>query len=73
MILQVEVESLRKELQEKQDLLCQAVKAMDLEEEEHKKESQEKDNLLQKFQQQIEELEQKVQVITTKTFLLQNI
>lgn len=68
--MQVEIESLRKELQEKQDLLCQALKAMELEEEEHKKESQEKEDALQKYQQQIEELEQKFQVYTeiTMTF-----
>lgn len=56
------MESLRKELQEKQDLLCQAVKAMELEEDEHKKESQAKDEQIQNLQQNVEMLEQKLQV-----------
>lgn len=60
--LQVELESLRKELQEKQDLLCQAVKAMELEEDEHKKESVKKDEEIEKLLLQYEELEQKLMV-----------
>lgn len=64
--MQVEIESLRKEIQEKQDLLCQALKAMELEEEEHKKETQDKDELLQKYQEQIDELEQRMQVREVK-------
>lgn len=66
--LQVDVENLKKELQEKQDLLCQALRAMELEEEEHKKETQEKEEALHKYQQQIYELEQRLQV-KTNTFL----
>lgn len=50
-------------MQEKQDLLCQALKAMELEEEEHKKEAEKKDETLQRYQQQIEELEQRLQVV----------
>lgn len=61
--MQVEIESLKKELQEKQDLLCQALKAMELEEEEHKKEAEKKDEALERYQQQIEELEQRLQVV----------
>lgn len=59
---QVELESLRKELQEKQDLLCQAVKAMELEEDEHKKENQKKDEEIERLLLHNEELEQKLLV-----------
>jgi hypothetical protein len=54
--LMVEVESLRKEIQEKHDLLCQAVKAMELEDEEHKKTVSEKDEVLTECHQEIESL-----------------
>ncbi|RZC38487.1 centrosomin, partial [Asbolus verrucosus] len=60
--LMVEVESLKKELQEKHDLLCQAVKAMELEDEEHKKLVNEKDEMLSDYQQEIESL--KTQLLT---------
>ncbi|XP_063914175.1 centrosomin isoform X3 [Zophobas morio] len=54
--LMVEVESLRKEVQEKHDLLCQAVKAMELEDEEHKKLLCDKDEVLTECHQEIENL-----------------
>ncbi|KAK9753048.1 Centrosomin N-terminal motif 1 [Popillia japonica] len=57
--LKVEVESLKKELIEKQDLLCQAVKAMELDEEEHKKEVADKDKEIIKLQSQLDSLQHK--------------
>ncbi|GJQ69842.1 putative centrosomin N-terminal motif 1 [Trypoxylus dichotomus] len=57
--LKVEVESLKKELIEKQELLCQAVKAMELDEEEHKKEVSDKDKKITNLQSQLESLQQK--------------
>ncbi|XP_019864927.1 centrosomin isoform X3 [Aethina tumida] len=54
--LNVEIAILQKELQEKHDLLCQAVKAMELEEEEHKKFLEQKEAQLTKYEQQIEDL-----------------
>ncbi|XP_068905231.1 centrosomin isoform X2 [Tenebrio molitor] len=62
--LMVEVESLRKEIQEKHDLLCQAVKAMELEDEEHKKTVSEKDEVLTECHQEIESL--KTQLLDIK-------
>ncbi|EFA01271.1 centrosomin isoform X3 [Tribolium castaneum] len=62
--LMVEVESLRKEVQEKHDLLCQAVKAMELEDEEHKKLVTEKEEMLTECQQEIEDL--KTQLLDAK-------
>lgn len=43
-------------------MLCQAVKAMELEDDEHKKESQAKDEQILSLQQNVEMLEQKLQV-----------
>ncbi|XP_044266519.1 centrosomin-like isoform X2 [Tribolium madens] len=63
--LMVEVESLRKEVQEKHDLLCQAVKAMELEDEEHKKLVTEKEEMLTEAHQEIEDL--KSQLLDAKT------
>ncbi|KRT83804.1 hypothetical protein AMK59_3983 [Oryctes borbonicus] len=57
--LKVEVESLKKELIEKQELLCQAVKAMELDEEEHKKEVCDKDKKITCLQSQLEHLQEK--------------
>lgn len=54
--LKVEVENLRKENQEKQDLLCQAVKAMELMDEEHKKYIANKEDEFQMCQQELEDL-----------------
>lgn len=58
----MEVESLKKELIEKQDLLCQAVKAMELDEEEHKKEVADKDKEIIKLQSQLDSLQHKYDV-----------
>lgn len=58
----MEVESLKKELIEKQELLCQAVKAMELDEEEHKKESSDKDRKINHLQSQLDSLQQKYDV-----------
>lgn len=60
--LQVEVESLKKEIQEKHDLLCQAVKAMELEEDEYKKIGEEKEKEINDLREQLESLQQKYQV-----------
>ncbi|XP_044750220.1 centrosomin-like isoform X2 [Coccinella septempunctata] len=59
--LMVEIESLKKELQEKHDLLCQAVKAMDLEEDEFKKNAHAKNEEIMALKQEVEELKQQVQ------------
>lgn len=59
---QVEVESLRKEIQEKQELLCQAVKAMELEDDEHKKNIDQKNKELLELQQKLEDFEMKQEV-----------
>jgi centrosomin len=50
----VENESLRKELQEKQDLLCQASKAMELMEHQHKKQSNEAQMVIDDLNHKIE-------------------
>lgn len=47
---------------EKQELLCQAVKAMELDEEEHKKEVTEKDRKLGTLQMELDSLQQKYDV-----------
>lgn len=59
--LMVEIESLKKELQEKHDLLCQAVKAMDLEEDEFKKTAQAKNEEIMVLKHEVEELKQQLQ------------
>ncbi|CAG9825057.1 unnamed protein product [Phaedon cochleariae] len=59
--LQVEFGNLQKELDEKHDLLCQAVKAMELEEEEHKKYVSSKDDQLSMCQQELEDLRMQLQ------------
>ncbi|GLV38819.1 centrosomin [Carabus blaptoides fortunei] len=53
----VEIEALRKDLDEKQDLLCQAVKALELEDEEHKRLMAMKDSKLQEHNERISDLE----------------
>lgn len=58
----MEIAILQKELQEKHDLLCQAVKAMELEEEEHKKFLEQKETQLTKYEQQIEDLRSQLTV-----------
>lgn len=60
---QVENESLRKELQEKQELLCQASKAMELMENQHKKESIE-------AQMIIDDSNHKIEAMTVSRFVL---
>nr|XP_022914365.1 interaptin isoform X2 [Onthophagus taurus] len=57
--LKVEVESYKKELAEKQDLLCQAVKAMELDEEEHIKVKDELQQKVNNLQNQLDSLQQK--------------
>ncbi|CAH0557268.1 unnamed protein product [Brassicogethes aeneus] len=54
--LKVEIANLQKDLQEKHDLLCQAVKAIELEDEEHKKYLQIKEDQLNQCYQELEEL-----------------
>ncbi|XP_065164402.1 centrosomin isoform X2 [Atheta coriaria] len=56
--LMVELESLKKEVQEKQDLLCQAVKAMELEEDEHRKENEKKERDVKNYKHQLETIQQ---------------
>ncbi|XP_076270069.1 centrosomin-like isoform X2 [Rhynchophorus ferrugineus] len=64
--LQVEIANLQKEAKEKHDLLCQAVKAMELEEEEHRKYSQKKDQELEMLQQEMADLKLQMQVSASK-------
>ncbi|XP_018567218.1 centrosomin isoform X2 [Anoplophora glabripennis] len=59
--LQVEIANLQKEVQEKHELLCQAVKAMELEDEEHKKFLVLKEDELQQYQQELEDLRNQLQ------------
>ncbi|KAK9869468.1 hypothetical protein WA026_003223 [Henosepilachna vigintioctopunctata] len=61
--LMVETESLKKELQEKHELLCQAVKAMDLEEEEFKKNAQAKNDEIISLRQEVEDLRLQLQEV----------
>lgn len=51
--LKVEIESLRKELQDKQGLVCQAAKAMELMEEEQKKSAEISQSKIHELQQHI--------------------
>ncbi|XP_074031139.1 uncharacterized protein isoform X3 [Leptinotarsa decemlineata] len=59
--LQVEYSNLQKEVQEKHELLCQAVKAMELEDEEHKKYVASKEEQLNMCQQELEDLRMQLQ------------
>ncbi|KAJ8961270.1 hypothetical protein NQ318_008955 [Aromia moschata] len=59
--LQVEIANLQKEVQEKHELLCQAVKAMELEDEEHKKFVASKEEQLRTYQQELEDLRMQLQ------------
>ncbi|CAG9827238.1 unnamed protein product [Diabrotica balteata] len=61
--LQVDYANLKKEIEEKQDLLCQAVKAIELEDEEHKKYVADKEDQIAMFQQEIEDLRTQLQDI----------
>lgn len=63
---QIEIANLQKEVQEKHQLLCQAVKAMELEEEEHKKYVSSKEEQLNMCQQELEDLRLQLQVINLK-------
>lgn len=67
-LLQVEIESLKKELQEKHDLLCQAVKAMDLEEDEFKKSAHAKNEEIMALKLEVEDLKQQLQVRMTRNY-----
>lgn len=58
----MEVTNLQKEVQSKHDLLCQAVKAMELEEEEHKKSLCSKEEQLNMCQRELEDLRLQLQV-----------
>lgn len=58
----MEIANLQKEVQEKHELLCQAVKAMELEDEEHKKFVTLKEDELQQYQQELEDLRNQLQV-----------
>ncbi|KAG5878661.1 hypothetical protein JTB14_015596 [Gonioctena quinquepunctata] len=59
--LQVEYSNLQKEVQEKHELLCQAVKAMELEDEVHKKYVSSKEEQLNMVQQELEDLRMQLQ------------
>ncbi|XP_056646795.1 centrosomin isoform X2 [Diorhabda sublineata] len=61
--LQVDYANLKKEMEEKQDLLCQAVKAMELQDEEHKKYAAEKEYQLNMYKQEQEDLRVQLQDI----------
>lgn len=56
----MDIETLRKDLDEKQDLLCQAVKALELEDSEHKRLLSVKDSQLQHFNERVENLEREL-------------
>lgn len=58
--LKVEVESLRKDLQEKQDLLCQAAKAMEMMEEGQRKTEQNHQEVVSEMQHRMEMLQQEI-------------
>ncbi|XP_057669944.1 centrosomin isoform X8 [Diorhabda carinulata] len=60
--LQVDYANLKKEMEEKQDLLCQAVKAMELQDEEHKKYAAEKEYQLNMYKQEQEDLRVQLQI-----------
>lgn len=61
--LKVESESLRKELQEKQDLVCQAAKAMEIMEAEQKKYASVANSKIDELQRKIEFLEMELETI----------
>lgn len=58
--LKVEVESLRKDLQEKQDLLCQAAKAMEMMEESQRKAEHHHREVLNDMEHRLEMLQQEI-------------
>ncbi|KAJ8968713.1 hypothetical protein NQ314_002168 [Rhamnusium bicolor] len=60
----VEIANLQKEVQEKHELLCQAVKAMELEDEEHKKFIALKEDQLSQYQQELDDV--RIQLQDTK-------
>ncbi|XP_017769842.1 PREDICTED: centrosomin isoform X2 [Nicrophorus vespilloides] len=61
--LSVELETLRKELQEKQDLLCQAVTAIEIEEEEYRKEAENKRKEIEDLKVQLDTLQQQFDMV----------
>lgn len=60
--LKVEIEALRKELNEKQDLLCQAAKAMELMEESHKKAEGNNQQMIDELNQKIHYMEMEIEM-----------
>lgn len=60
--LKVKIEALRKELNEKQDLLCQAAKAMELMEESHKKSEGNDQLIIDELNQKIHYMEMEIQM-----------
>ncbi|CAH1965735.1 unnamed protein product [Acanthoscelides obtectus] len=60
--LQVELANLKKEVQEKHELLCQAARALELEDDEHKKYIASKEQELNMCQQELEELRLQLQL-----------
>ncbi|VEN38231.1 unnamed protein product [Callosobruchus maculatus] len=60
--LQVELANLKKEVQDKHELLCQAAKALELQEEEHKKYIASKEQEWNMCQQELEELRVQLQL-----------
>lgn len=64
--LMVELQNVRKDLEDKQDLLCQAAKAMEIEEEERKKEIEIRDNQIQELELDLSSLRAQLQKSTTK-------
>ncbi|XP_030752474.1 centrosomin-like isoform X3 [Sitophilus oryzae] len=64
--LQVEIANLQKDVKEKHDLFSQAVKALELEEEEYRKYKQRKEDQLVMLQQEVEELRLQMEVNACK-------
>ncbi|CAH1134009.1 unnamed protein product, partial [Ceutorhynchus assimilis] len=59
--LQVQVANLQRELKEKYDLLCQAVKALEMEEDEHRKYSANKEEEMAQVHEEMDELKMQLQ------------
>lgn len=66
----MELESLRKELEEKQELLCQAVKAIELEETTRKKMLSEKDLQISELLERLEAVQKDTTTLTEMNELL---
>lgn len=60
--LEMEIENLRKDVQEKHNLLCEAVKAMELSDEEYKRSLTEKSDEIDRLQDRIKSLEEDISV-----------